>query len=135
MKPAGAGNQIYICGFEEVTDADMPGSVQPMVDLSDPNARANLQPHDMVYGIPLVIGAKKGFPNFNEFAMQTQVQVTRKLQFHRPGLHDLGRESKSTRCSWWAFPMCSASKPGIPTAPLSRATCKWSCGPDMNVLA
>ena len=39
----------------------------------------------MVYGIPLVIGAKKGFPNFNEFAMQTQVQVTRKLQFHRPG--------------------------------------------------
>ena len=40
---------------------------------------------DMVYGIPLVIGAKKGFPNFNEFAMHTQVQVTRKLQFHRPG--------------------------------------------------
>jgi hypothetical protein len=39
---------------------------------------------DMVYGIPLVIGAKKGFPNFNAFAMQTQVQITRRLQFHRP---------------------------------------------------
>ena len=38
----------------------------------------------MVYGVPAVIGAKKGFPNFNEFAMQTQVQVTRKLQFRRP---------------------------------------------------
>jgi hypothetical protein len=38
-----------------------------------------------VYGIPLVIGAKKGLPNFNEFAMYSQVQVTRKLQFHRPG--------------------------------------------------
>ena len=32
-----------------------------------------------------MIGAKKGLPNFNKFAMQTQVQVTRKLQFHRPG--------------------------------------------------
>ena len=39
----------------------------------------------MVYNIPLVIGAKKGFPNFNEFAMRTLVQVTRKLQFHREG--------------------------------------------------
>ena len=39
----------------------------------------------MVWGVPLVIGAKKGLPNFNKFAMQTQVQVTRKLQFHRPG--------------------------------------------------
>jgi hypothetical protein len=39
----------------------------------------------MVCGIPLVIGAKKGFPNFNAFAMQTLVQVTRSLQFHRSG--------------------------------------------------
>src|ERR1035437_8550260 len=38
----------------------------------------------MVYGIPLVIGAKKGLPNFNKLAMQTLVQVSRKLQFHRP---------------------------------------------------
>src|SRR5439155_21971233 len=33
------------------------------------------------FGIPLIIGAKKGFPNFNEFAMETTVSVTRKLQF------------------------------------------------------
>ena len=39
----------------------------------------------MVYGIPLIIGAKMGFPSFNKLAMQTQVQVTRRLQFHRPG--------------------------------------------------
>ena len=39
----------------------------------------------MVYGIPLVLGAKKGLPNFNKLAMQTQVQISRKLQFHRPG--------------------------------------------------
>ena len=54
-----------------------------MVDLSDINARATLKPTDMVCGIPLVIGAKKGLPNFNEFAMQTQVLVERKLQFRR----------------------------------------------------
>jgi hypothetical protein len=35
------------------------------------------------YGIPLVIGAKKGFPNFNEYTLQTDVQVTRKLLFVR----------------------------------------------------
>jgi hypothetical protein len=77
-----AGDQIYVSGFEEVTNTSVLS--QRMVDLSDPNARVNLKPHDMVCGIPLVIGAKKGFPNFNEFAMQTQVQVARKLQFHRP---------------------------------------------------
>ena len=78
-----AGGQVYISGFEEVTDTSI--LTQRMVDLSDPNARATLKPLDMVCGIPLVIGAKKGYPNFNEFAMQTQVQVTRRLQFHRPG--------------------------------------------------
>ena len=47
-----------------------------------PDVEATDDQH-MVYNIPLVIGAKKGFPNFNEFAMQTLVQVTRKLQFTR----------------------------------------------------
>jgi hypothetical protein len=57
-----------------------------MVDLADPNSRQTLRPLDdqhMLYNIPLVIGVKTGFPNFNEFAMQTLVQVTRKLQFNR----------------------------------------------------
>jgi len=38
----------------------------------------------MVAGIPLVIGARKGLPNFNEFSMHTEVQVERKFQFSRP---------------------------------------------------
>ncbi len=37
-----------------------------------------------VYGVPWIIGAKKGFPNFNEFSMQDVVKVTRKLQVARP---------------------------------------------------
>ncbi|HEU6449021.1 MAG TPA: hypothetical protein VFV23_11345 [Verrucomicrobiae bacterium] len=36
-----------------------------------------------VYGVPWIIGAKKGFPNFNEFSMNNVVQSTRKLQIKR----------------------------------------------------
>ena len=36
-----------------------------------------------VYGVPWIIGAKKGFPNFNKFGMQTIVQVARRLQVRR----------------------------------------------------
>lgn len=85
----GAGVEVFISGYREVTAADTDGLVNQwnaVRDLSDPSDLAQFDPaNDMVYGIPLVIGAKKGYPNFNEFAMQTQVQVARKLQFHRPG--------------------------------------------------
>ncbi len=37
-----------------------------------------------VYGVPWIIGAKKGFPNFNEFQMENVFQLTRKLQLTRP---------------------------------------------------
>ena len=79
-----AGSEVFISGYEEVTNASV--LAQPIVDLADPNSRQTLMPLDdqhMAYNIPLVIGAKKGFPNFNEFAMQTLVQVARKLQFTR----------------------------------------------------
>jgi len=36
-----------------------------------------------VYGVPWIIGAKKGFPNFNELAMESAFQLTRKLQVTR----------------------------------------------------
>ena len=35
-------------------------------------------------GIPMVVGAKKGYPNFNEFTMNQYVHVVRKLQVTRP---------------------------------------------------
>jgi hypothetical protein len=82
----GSTGQIFIIRYQEVIAADTRGLVfnaTPPHDLSDPRDRA-VKPLDMVYGIPLVVGAKKGFPNFNKLAMQMQVQVTRKLQFHRP---------------------------------------------------
>jgi hypothetical protein len=42
-----------------------------------------------VYGVPWIIGAKKGFPNFNELSMQDVVKVTRKLQVTRPNTNSL----------------------------------------------
>src|SRR5205085_4163731 len=88
------GNNIYIVNFQNITnyetlvlrksfrDALLQGeipwreleSVIPGEDLSLAN----------FYGIPFVIGAKKGFPNFNEFAIGNQVEITRKLEVHKP---------------------------------------------------
>jgi hypothetical protein len=77
---------VYICGFNEVTninEADLPLSWP--YNLADPNDLAKLVTtnHINVFGVPLIIGAKKGFPNFNEFAMQNAFQLTRKLQVTR----------------------------------------------------
>lgn len=40
--------------------------------------------HINLYGVPWVIGAKKGFPNFNQVQMQTVSQISRKLKLQRP---------------------------------------------------
>jgi hypothetical protein len=89
------GTNVFIVGYREETDASMAGggfgTAPNMRDLNNPADLAalnnnNIQQPDMVYGVPLVIGAKKGWPNFNEFAMQTTITVTRKLQFSRPNI-------------------------------------------------
>jgi hypothetical protein len=77
-----SGPTIYISGFQQVTDS---GAVLPLAgakwhDLYDGRA---FSPGDMMYGIPLVVGAKKGLPNFNEFADQIVLKVGRKLEFRR----------------------------------------------------
>jgi hypothetical protein len=77
---------IYITGYEEVTDNSIaiPATAPIFRDLNDPNDRAAMKARDMVYGVPLVVGAKKGLPNFNELALETKMYVTRKLEFRRP---------------------------------------------------
>jgi hypothetical protein len=87
---AGLQSSIYIVGYVEATDASMaglgPAPVPVMRDLCSPRDRALLgeNRNDMVYGLPVVIGARKGFPNFNEFAMETMIQLTREIEFRRP---------------------------------------------------
>jgi hypothetical protein len=87
-----AGN-AFICGYEQQTNfmhqnAEMNVAVNP--DIATPvNAvdliglPANTLIETNVYGIPWIIGAKKGFPNFNEFSMENSIQVARKLQVTR----------------------------------------------------
>ncbi len=48
------------------------------------NQPASMATNYNVYGVPWIIGAKKYMPNFNQFSLVSQVQVTRKLEFYRP---------------------------------------------------
>src|SRR5579862_546662 len=72
------GDEVYIVGYKEVKDTAVPLARPGMLDVNVRADRAALGPNrlNMVYGIPLIIGAKKGFPNFNEFSMATSVSVT-----------------------------------------------------------
>src|SRR4029079_17567516 len=36
-----------------------------------------------IYGVPLVIGAKKGYPNFNKVVVQTVAEISRRLEIRR----------------------------------------------------
>ncbi|MGD0253057.1 MAG: hypothetical protein ABSC01_10225, partial [Verrucomicrobiota bacterium] len=82
---------VSICGFSEVIsayEADQPLSVP--WNLANPAVFANLGLgiHSgvsaiNVFGVPMIIGAKKGFPNFNEFYMESAFRLTRKLQVTR----------------------------------------------------
>jgi hypothetical protein len=86
------GLDVYIKGFEEVGQLAGGGGDPRLsipLDLHDPAdlARLNNQAYDNVYGVPWVIGAKKGFPSFNEFAVETLSQITRKLQFIKPTIN------------------------------------------------
>lgn len=94
---------VEIVGYREVVNANIAnGRLAPiMVELDNPTSpvggpnkipdiSVRWNPNDindknepMVSGIPLIIGAKKGFPNFNELAMQTEVSVSRLLEFRR----------------------------------------------------
>jgi hypothetical protein len=47
----------------------------------------------MALGVPLVIGAKKGFPNFNEIAMETAIQIQRNIQLRRPSVNSLPNQT------------------------------------------
>ena len=77
-------DRIFICGYEE--EAGPGYATNAWRDLNDPAARAALQSRDYGHGVPVIIGVKKGFPSFNEFAMQTVFQISRMLQITRPSL-------------------------------------------------
>ncbi|MEI2727028.1 MAG: hypothetical protein V9H26_27070 [Verrucomicrobiota bacterium] len=81
---------VYIVDFVEVTDANTILG-RTIRDLVATNAVSALLPDDLVFGVPLVIGAKQGFPNFNEFSMQNVLEITRKLQVTRTSMDPSAR--------------------------------------------
>ncbi len=74
---------IRIADFVEVTNNAVQQIGRPYRDLDNPMDRAQLQPDDNVMGIPWVIAAKKGLPNFNEFGVLSTLEVTRKLEINK----------------------------------------------------
>ncbi len=94
IRKSNAGD-VYIVGYtsvERVAGGMDPQFAKPLdLNIADDLARVPLLGTTLrgrdevnVYGVPWVIGAKKGLPNFNEFAMQSIFQITRKLEVVRP---------------------------------------------------
>ena len=99
----GLFTNVYIKGYVEVTNlasqnpinqAEVPYDLQyngpaafnNFTQLNPGGVNSGLNYYINVFGVPWIIGAKKGFPNFNEFSMQTFSEITRKLQIHRSSI-------------------------------------------------
>ncbi len=84
---AGVGTNIYISGYTEVTDAGFLDRMR-LYDLSQADHRRWLvnDTNAVVYNMPFIVGAKKGLPNFNEFALKNVAQLTRRVEVRRPSI-------------------------------------------------
>lgn len=87
------GTNVFINGYSELTniaflDGYPPnGNLFPL-DLRNPRhrdilARRSPDMVSLIYDVPLIIGAKKGFPNFNEYSLMNIAEVTRKLEVRK----------------------------------------------------
>jgi hypothetical protein len=85
---------VFIAGYAQQTNLiNQLDEMNPWLtpDLATPIEAAdfdNLVPADIevltnIYDVPWIIGAKKGFPNFNEFASENVFELTRKLEVVR----------------------------------------------------
>jgi len=81
-----ANGNVFINGYEYVTNVagytDIRFSMP--TNAADFAAGRVLADNLNIYGVPWIIGAKKGFPNFNKYGVQEMVQINRHLQIVRP---------------------------------------------------
>jgi hypothetical protein len=82
------GTNIFIVDYVEVTNGlniptpySLQDDVTPLIAAINAGGASNVV---NIYGIPWVVGVRKGFPNFNKFSMQNTIQLSRKLQITRP---------------------------------------------------
>jgi hypothetical protein len=80
------GINVFIAGYREETNADAVNF--PCVEAGELLAAVPgvLVATTNVYNAPWIIGAKKGFPNFNECEVRNAIGVSRKLEFRRANL-------------------------------------------------
>ncbi len=81
----GGNGVVSVVGYREV-QADWPqlwnaqafrlGRLTTSAPFGDTNSATDR----VIAGIPTILGARKGYPNFNEFELQTTVMATRKLE-------------------------------------------------------
>jgi hypothetical protein len=89
FQSSNGGDAVRIVGYERVPQNNWPmTNALNWRHLSNATDRAALNSttrNQYVYGIPILIGAKKGFPNFNEYVLQTIAQVERKVNIEKRG--------------------------------------------------
>jgi hypothetical protein len=84
---------VYVNGYEDVSQYSSNNTLtiglpplDPPVDVTSPLLASDApltNYYGNVYGVPWIIGAKKGLPNFNQLYMYEVVQITRKLEVTR----------------------------------------------------
>jgi hypothetical protein len=77
------GTNVFITGYSEETSTN----IGPFFDIetyaTSTAIPTNALATNNIYGVPWVISAKEHLPNFNEFAMDTVFQLTRKLELKK----------------------------------------------------
>jgi hypothetical protein len=82
-KTSGRTN-IFISGWDEVLNVtEVFNSTAGIDDLA---SRVGVHSNITVFGQHLIVGAKKGHPNFNEMTLQTTAEVARKLEVQKGSL-------------------------------------------------
>jgi len=81
-------NDVFITGYDYVPSltSATDNVLLPPIDITAVAVGGGSNVPENVYGVPWIIGAKKGYPNFNEFAMENTLAVTRRLQFTRAAI-------------------------------------------------
>ena len=80
---------VRIIDYVAVTNDTSDQLRRPWRDLDTEPDRFRLQADDNVWGVPWVVSAKKGLPNFNEFGVLTVLEMTRKLEINK-GAYNAG---------------------------------------------
>jgi len=78
------GNDIYIVRYLDETGVDLRSSMSmsnSWFELN--NAPSQFSGSEKFYDIPILFGARKGIPNFNEFTMNTVAHFSRKIQVQK----------------------------------------------------